>query len=80
MPESKPVSVIASFNKQGEILPIYIQIDATPIKLFEVTYCNRYVDHYYFRVTYVLYHYLTVGYLTYFFDSHAWILEDEKKQ
>jgi hypothetical protein len=80
MPDNKNkqiIPVVASFNKQGQILPVYIQLDDTaPIKLLEVTYCNEYADHYYYRVTYVLRNFLTDAYLTYFFDKHIWFIEN----
>ncbi|QHQ61376.1 hypothetical protein Ana3638_11825 [Anaerocolumna sedimenticola] len=72
----KPIPVIASFNKEGQIMPIYIQVEVAPIKLLEVTYCNEYADHYFYRVSYVLHNFLMDAYLYYYFDKHVWMIEE----
>lgn len=82
----QPVNVIASFNQDGKIMPLYFQITEggenhsikiedcrMPFNDSQSTVSNSFKCQYEFNGTirYVV--------LTYFFRNHTWYLDEKKK-
>lgn len=74
-PSAIPVPVIATFSKDGKVVPLYFSVEGIRIKIDNIKWKQKRVDYMEFRCEIMLSDRVDEVRLKYYFKEQIWIME-----